>query len=183
MATLDQPLQAYLAQLHAIQVHDTTAACKDHGADDGAGGRRGHPDPAEAVERAAAASPAPNGRPRRAATPSSGSSQALQQEGAGASSAATVRRRNFSTEASPGRHGGFHIRRAIQPFVAHLTGGKNDASVNDSSALGHRCLRAMAGAPLMAVAAPVSFQVAEIGRGAAGAAGADEWQRHSRPEL
>ena len=42
---------------------------------------------------------------------------------------------------------------------AHLTGGNNEASVNKSLALGRRRLRAMAGAPGMASAAPVSFQV------------------------
>ena len=80
MATLPQPLDAYLAQLSSIQTHDATARLgRDHGADAGARGRDRHPDPGRALATPARGrAPAPSGRRFRAATPALGAPGPLQ---------------------------------------------------------------------------------------------------------
>ena len=58
MASLDMSLEAYLAQLAVIQKHDALDRARpDQGADDGAGGRGGHPHSGAPVAKAAGGDP------------------------------------------------------------------------------------------------------------------------------
>ena len=60
----------------SIQTHDTTRPDRpDRGADAGARRRGGHPHPGRALAALHERSPAPSGRPRRAATPAAGSTR------------------------------------------------------------------------------------------------------------